>query len=125
MTVWTMPSFLFRGTSWLCRLKIEVYLEMVFAGGMTMRSAFDTHVKACATLLGAERGRMRGGLGRRQLSECFACFYMHLGDAPGSPGSSAVFLLCPRCCTGGSPKTVIIDGTTACCSQGTLPDYDR
>jgi hypothetical protein len=58
----------------VCRLKMDVYFEMVFAGGMTLRSAFDTHVKACAALLGAERGRMRGGLGRRQLPECFAWF---------------------------------------------------
>jgi hypothetical protein len=108
----------------VCRLKMDVYLEMVFAGGLTLRSAFHTHVKACAALLGAERGRMRGGLGRRQLSECFAWFYMLLGDAPGSQGSSAA-LPCPRCCTGGIPKTVIIDGTTACCCQGTLPDYDQ
>jgi hypothetical protein len=29
----------------VCRLKMDVYLEMVLAGGMTLRSAFDTHVK--------------------------------------------------------------------------------
>jgi hypothetical protein len=46
-------------------------------------------------------------------------------NAPGSPGSSAALLSCPRCCTGGIPKTVTIDGTTVCSSKGTVPDYDR
>jgi hypothetical protein len=50
---------------------------------------------------------------------------MLLGHAPSFTGSSAAFLSYPRFCTGGSPKTVVIDGTTACCSQCTLLDYDR
>jgi hypothetical protein len=78
--------------------------------------------QACTAPLCAERGWMRGGLGMRQLSECFAWFYIVLGDAPGSSGSSAVLLSCPR--LDGSP-TFYIDGTTACLCQGTFPDYDR
>jgi hypothetical protein len=87
----------------VCHLKMDVYLKMVFAGEMTLRSAFDTHIKACAALLGADRWRMRRGLRRRQLFECLDWFYMLLGDEPVSPESSAALLPCPRCRAGGSP----------------------
>jgi hypothetical protein len=108
-----------------CRLQRHIYVEMVFAGGMKLRSAFDTHVKESAAQSGAERGRMRCGLWRRQLSQCFAWFYVLLGDAPGSPGSSTALFSCPHCCADRSQKIDIIGGITACCIQGRLPDYDR
>jgi hypothetical protein len=88
----------------VCRLKMDVYSEMVFAGGVTLRSVFDTHVKACVALLIAERGWICGGMGRRQMSERFAWFYMILGDSPGSSRSSTAPTVVPALLRGRGPK---------------------
>jgi hypothetical protein len=62
---------------------------------------------------------------RKQLSGSFVSFYPLLGDAYGSPGSSAALLACPQCCVNGKPKMAIVDGTTACCTRGKLPVDER
>jgi hypothetical protein len=59
-----------------CRLKMTFTWRWCLLGYDT-GSAFDTHVKACADLLGADRWRMRDGLGGNSCLSAsigFICF---------------------------------------------------